>query len=49
MAGKVFGVDLQALLQQQNVEVPRLVTHIVEFLTSREGLSILHEYVYIEY
>ena len=39
MAGKVFGIDLQTLVQQQKVDVPTLVTHVVEFLISREGLS----------
>lgn len=36
--GKVFGADLQALVEHQNVEVPRLVTHIIEYLTTKEGL-----------
>jgi len=49
MAGKIFGIDLQTLVQQQNVEVPKLVTHILEFLLNREGLSTLPEYVYYEY
>jgi hypothetical protein len=37
MAGKVFGIELEVLVKQQGVEVPRLVTHIVEYLTTREA------------
>lgn len=40
--GKVFGTDLQTLVVQQNVEVPKLVTHIIEFLTSKEGLCHIY-------
>lgn len=49
MTGKVFGIDLETIVKQQGVEVPKLVTHIVEYLTIREGLSTLPEYVYYEY
>lgn len=40
MAAKVFGVDLETLVKQQQAEVPKLVTHVLEFLKAKKGMSV---------
>lgn len=37
MTGKVFGVDLDTLVKQQQVEIPKLVTHALEYLRAKKA------------
>jgi hypothetical protein len=37
MAGKVFGVDLDTLVQRQKTEVPKVVLQTIEYLHSKKA------------
>jgi hypothetical protein len=37
MAGKVFGVDLDTLVQRQKSEVPKIVLHTIEYLHNKKA------------
>jgi hypothetical protein len=37
MPGKVFGVDLETLVAQQKVDVPKIVIHVLDYLHSKKG------------
>jgi len=37
MSGKVFGVDLESLVHRQQAEIPKLVSHIFEFLKEKKA------------
>lgn len=39
--GKVFGVDLELLVTQQKADIPKIVSHTLEYLHNCKGNGII--------